>query len=238
MKIAFIVIGVGLAMMAVEFLLKARPWPKVAGWWGRALFLNAFQVVAVFLAGSTWNPWLLRHRLFSGEGLGTVGGALVGYFAITFVYYWWHRWRHRVNFLWKWFHQVHHSPQRIEIITSFYKHPFEIFANSVLSSAILYLGVGVGPAAAALATTLTGLAELFYHWNVPTPYWVGFLIQRPESHCVHHQKGVHHFNFADLPLWDMLFGTFKNPRVWKAKCGFGPKGEHRLGEMLSGKVIS
>ena len=49
------------------------------------------------------------------------------------------------------FHQVHHSPQRIEIITSFYKHPFEILANSVLSSAILYLLVGVGPEAGARA---------------------------------------------------------------------------------------
>jgi sterol desaturase/sphingolipid hydroxylase (fatty acid hydroxylase superfamily) len=238
MVITLCVIGVGLVMMAIEHFQGARAWPKVTDWWLRAIFLNSFQVASVFVAGKLWNPWLLTHRLWSAENLGTIGGGLVGYVAITFIYYWWHRWRHQFNFLWRWFHQVHHSPQRIEIITSFYKHPFEIFINSVLSSAILYLGIGVGPEAAALATILSGLAELVYHWNVSTPYWLGFIFQRPESHCVHHQDGVHKYNYSDLPIWDMIFGTFKNPKNWQAKCGFGPLKEHRLGEMLTGKVIA
>jgi len=32
-----------------------------------------------------------------------------------------------------------------------------------------------------------------------------------------------HFNYSDLPVWDMLFGTFRNPRQWRARCGFGEK---------------
>src|SRR5438552_1613546 len=80
----------------------------------------------------------------------------------------------------------------------------------------------------------TGLAELFYHWNVPTPHWLGYLIQRPESHCVHHQEGLHGYNYGDLPLWDMLFGTFRNPRRWEARCGFGPDKEQQLAQMLAG----
>src|SRR5262249_49098374 len=156
-----------------------------------ALLLNNVQVGVVFLAGYAWDGWLREHRPWSADELGVVGGALVGYLAITFFYYWWHRWRHEVGFLWRWLHQVHHSPQRIEIITSFYKHPFEIITNSILSSAIAYGVVGLGAEAAAGAVMLTGLAELFYHWNVPTPYWLGFVFQRPESHCVHHQAGLH-----------------------------------------------
>jgi sterol desaturase/sphingolipid hydroxylase (fatty acid hydroxylase superfamily) len=140
--------------------------------------------------------------------------------------------------LWRVFHQVHHSPQRIEIITSFYKHPLEIVVNGVLSSAILYLLVGLGPDAAAGAVALSGLAELFYHWNVPTPHWLGYLFQRPESHCVHHQEGLHSYNFSDLPVWDMLFGTFRNPRRWDARCGFGPEREPLLGQMLLGTDVN
>jgi sterol desaturase/sphingolipid hydroxylase (fatty acid hydroxylase superfamily) len=87
-----------------------------------------------------------------------------------------------------------------------------------------------------LAVTLTGIAELFYHWNVKTPYWVGYLIQRPESHLVHHQDGLHAYNYGDLPLWDILFGTFRNPRAWDARCGFGER-EHRLTEMLAGEDV-
>ncbi len=238
MVLPLIVIGVAAAMIAVELLHPGRRWPQVAGWWTRALLLNACQVGTVLLAGVAWDGFMVRHRPWSADRLGVTGGALVGYVAITFVYYWWHRLLHDLGFLWRWVHQVHHSPQRIEIVTSFYKHPIELVVNGVLSSAILYLLVGVGARAASVAVLLTGLAELFYHWNVRTPYWLGFIVQRPESHCIHHQEGVHSYNYADLPLWDMLFGTFRNPRRWDARCGFGPVNEARLPEMLAGVDVN
>lgn len=237
MTIFFAVLAVALVMMLIEHFASGRTWPQVRGWWARAICLNAVQVGAVWLAGVGWNGWMVRHRPWSADRLGLIGGATVGYIVVTFAYYWWHRWRHESSLLWRWFHQVHHSPQRIEVITSFYKHPFEIVINSLLSSAILYLGVGLSAAPASLAVLLTGLAELVYHWNVRTPHWLGYIFQRPESHCVHHQEGVHSFNYSDLPLWDMLFGTFRNPRTWDAKCGFAESGELRLGEMLLGVDI-
>ena len=180
------------------------------------------------LPGAAWNGWMVARRPWSADALGGVGGALTGYLVITFVYYWWHRLRHESDFLWRWLHQLHHSAQRLEIITSFYKHPLEIMADGFVSMIVLYWIVGLGPEAAAGATLIGGLAELFYHWNVRTPYWLGFVFQRPESHCVHHQEGVHSFNYSDLPIWDMLFGTFRNPgRSSDARCGFG-EDEHRV----------
>ncbi|MHC4955734.1 MAG: sterol desaturase family protein [Planctomycetota bacterium] len=238
MLITGVVLAVAIVMICYEAARPGRKWPRVAGWWARALFLNGVQVGVVFLAGVAWDGWMVRHRLFSADALGTAGGAVFGYLVITFIYYWWHRWRHEVDFLWRWLHQVHHSPQRIEIITSFYKHPLEVVVNGILSSAICYLLCGLGPQAASMAVLLTGLGELVYHWNVETPYWLGFVFQRPESHCIHHQDGVHRYNYADLPLWDMLFGTFKNPRSFSAACGLGATAEHRLGAMLAGVDVS
>src|SRR5258708_5183409 len=116
------------------------------------MMLCAIEVGMVFLAGVAWDGWMVRHRLWSAEALGVAGGAIVGYLVITFIYYWWHRWRHQSDFLWRWLHQVHHSPQRIEVITSFYKHPVEIVANSILSRAIMYLVIGDGPEAASIAS--------------------------------------------------------------------------------------
>jgi sterol desaturase/sphingolipid hydroxylase (fatty acid hydroxylase superfamily) len=234
MNITLFVLTVAIAMMIIERLRPGRNWPRVKGWWLRAIFLNAIQVGCVFLAAFAWDHWMMGRSLWNTKALGITGSAIVGYLVITFIYYWWHRVRHQNHFLWRWIHQVHHSPQRIEVITSFYKHPLELVINSILSSAILYMLVGVDPKAGSLAILLTGVAELFYHWNVKTPYWLGFIFQRPESHCVHHQEGLHKYNYSDLPLWDILFGTFLNPKRFEAKCGFGPERELRLGTMLMG----
>ena len=231
--ILLIVLGTAIVMIVAELIRPGRKWPKVAGWWIRALLLNAVQAGAAYGTAYALDPWMADRRLWNADALGVTGGAIAGYFAITFIFYWWHRARHASGFLWKWFHQVHHSPQRIEIITSFYKHPIEIVGNGVLSSSIAYLLLGLSPETSTYAVLLTGLAELFYHWNVPTPWWVGFIIQRPESHCIHHQSGVHAFNYGDLPIYDMMFGTFRNPKQWEAQCGFGDK-EFQLGRMLAG----
>jgi sterol desaturase/sphingolipid hydroxylase (fatty acid hydroxylase superfamily) len=231
------VLAAALVMIAVEQMHPGRRWPMVQGWVPRALLLSVAQAAAVFVTGLTWDRWFPQSRIWDASGLGVVTGAAIGYLAITFVYYWWHRARHEIPVIWRWLHQVHHSPQRIEVITSFYKHPLEQIANGALSSCVLFGLVGLDPAAAALAVTFTGLAELFYHWNVRTPYWLGFLIQRPESHCLHHRTGSHRSNYADLPLWDMLFGTFENPRHLEATCGFGPEREARLGAMLLGRDL-
>lgn len=227
-----------LVLFVCERLWTGRRFPEVRGWWPRALFLNGIQVGVTLAAPHLWDGWLLRHRLFAADRLGTVGGALLGYFVITYVYYWWHRWRHEIPFLWRWLHQIHHSAQRVEIITSFYKHPLELLLNGALSSVILYTVCGLAAPSAVIAVLLTGLAELVYHWNVRTPHWLGYLFQRPESHCIHHQEGLHAKNYADLPLWDMLFGTFENPLQWNARCGFGPGKEERLLEMLRGVDVN
>ncbi len=167
MYVTIIVLAIAIGMIIVEIIKPGRSWNKVKTWWRRALILNMVQVSSVYIAGIAWDKWFLGASLWNAEEYtGTNGGALLGYLVITFIYYWWHRLRHENMFLWNWFHQVHHSPQRIEIITSFYKHPIEILFNSMLSSFILYVLVGLGPESAAIAVLVTGIAELFYHWNV------------------------------------------------------------------------
>ena len=239
MLIAAIVFAAAISMMLVELLAPGRSWAKVKGWWLRALALNGVQAAMVFVAGVTWDIWLDGIALFDSQALfGHYGSVLFGYLAVTFIYYWWHRARHALPFLWRWVHQLHHSPQRLEIITSFYKHPVEIAFNSFLSSFILYFLCGLQPDAAVLTILITGLAELFYHWNVRTPFWLGFIFQRPESHCIHHKRGWHSQNYSDLPIWDMLFGTFHNPRRFDGDCGFTDDREARLGEMLLGRDVN
>jgi sterol desaturase/sphingolipid hydroxylase (fatty acid hydroxylase superfamily) len=226
-------------LIAGGFILVERLWPanelpRVRAWYWRVFVVNTVQAGIVILAGLTWDQWLNRTSLIELEKhLGVVGQGLVAYVVSSFVYYWWHRWRHTSRFWWNVCHQLHHSPRRIEVLTSFYKHPVEITLNSILSAGITYTFLGISIQAAMLYTAIAAIAEFFYHWNVRTPIWLGPLIQRPESHRVHHKRSYHTNNYADLPVFDIMFGTYENPRAAVTNCGFTEDREDRFEDLLA-----
>ena len=231
-----LVIALAVTLIIVERIWPARELPRVPNWWARVLFVNVVQLGLVVLAGLSWDRWLHSVALFHlRDHLGVAAQGFIAYFISTFVYYWWHRWRHESAWFWRFCHQLHHSPARIELVTSFYKHPLEITINSVISSSLVYLLLGCSVEAGALYTFLTAIAEYFYHLNLRTPRWIGWLIQRPESHRIHHQYRHHTQNFADLPLWDALFGTCHNPRreAVPDRCGYDDWREDRFDDMLA-----
>ncbi len=229
-----ILLGITAGMMVLEHYWPANTLPKVRNWWGRVILTNSIQILLVYIAGISWDRWFQGASLFQLKWhWGTWGSAVINYIVVTFIYYWWHRIRHESHWFWLLCHQLHHSPRRIEVVTSFYKHPVEITLNSILSSAIAYPLMGCSPAAASLTMLLTGIAELIYHWNIRTPIWLGYIFQRPESHRIHHKYRHHTQNFSDIPLWDILFGTFFNPREPIRQCGYDPEKEDRFEDMLA-----
>jgi sterol desaturase/sphingolipid hydroxylase (fatty acid hydroxylase superfamily) len=52
-------------------------------------------------------------------------------------------------------------------------------------------------------------------------------------HRVHHQLGHHAQNYG-LPLWDMLFRTWVNPKEYVTHCGFDEMRALRISDMLLG----
>jgi len=101
--------------------------------------------------------------------------------------------------------------------------------------------LGLSPEAGAWAAAFIGFCGVFQHAQVRTPRWLGYLIQRPESHAIHHARNVHAFNYADLPLWDMVFGTFRNgPAVGTPlpRQGFYDGASARVWEMLAFRDVS
>src|ERR1700722_8133748 len=129
-----LIIAATASFFVLERLFPGRELPEAPGWYVRAAFLNGCQLGIVVLAGVAWKRFFASASLFNVSGMPPLAQGLLGWFGGTFVFYWWHRARHDVDFLWRIFHQVHHSPTRIEVLTAFYKHPVEIAADSVLSS--------------------------------------------------------------------------------------------------------
>ncbi len=230
----YTILAIFVGCFLLERVFPGWPLPRVRTWPLRVVLVNGVQLGVIVLAGLTWERWLSGWSVFSLSGyLGSVGGGLLAYFIATFVFYWWHRWRHEYDFLWLAFHQIHHSPQRLEVITSFYKHPGEMVANSLIGSVLVYTLLGLSIKAGAVYTLCTAVGEFFYHTNVKTPRWVGFFFQRPEMHRIHHQYNRHRNNYGDITWWDMLFGTYENPKEWKHSCGFDDAKEQGLLRMLA-----
>lgn len=62
--------------------------------------------------------------------------------------------------------------------------------------------------------------------------------RRPKKLASHHGRGRHRGNYADLPVIDMLFGTFENPRGFHGRTGFYDGASARLGDLLLGRDVS
>lgn len=220
-----------------ERIAPGRELPHSVGWYFRALAINFVQLGVTLVTGKLW------LSLFSGGsllGLSTLAKpsleGIAGWVVGTFVFYWWHRLRHRNGF-WLVFHQIHHSASRIEVLTSFYKHPVEIFVNSFITAVILFPVLGVSLLASFWYNLFAATGEYFYHANVCAPRWLRYFVQTPELHSVHHQYNIHSYNFSDIPIWDRLFGTYRDATTFTDRCGFPDGAEQRLAEMLMFKDI-
>jgi sterol desaturase/sphingolipid hydroxylase (fatty acid hydroxylase superfamily) len=160
----------------------------------------------------------------------------IGWFIGTFVFYWWHRLRHSNGF-WVTFHQIHHSASRIEMLTSFYKHPLEIFINTFITSLILFPLLGCSLLGSIWYNFFAAIGEYLYHANVKTPKWLRYFVQTPELHSIHHELNVHKYNFSDIPIWDRIFGTYKDTTEFTVKCGFPNDNEQKIWKMLVFKDV-
>jgi sterol desaturase/sphingolipid hydroxylase (fatty acid hydroxylase superfamily) len=215
-----------------ERLRPGRELPNAPGWYTRAVLVLLIQVAITLSTNKLWLDVFSGASLFKLAALQMpVVEGIIGWIVGTFFFYWWHRIRH-LNGFWLIFHQVHHSPSRIEAVTSFYKHPAEIFFDSVLAAAVLYALLGCSLEGALWFNFFGAVAELFYHSNYKSPRWVRYFIQTPELHSIHHQLDVHHHNYSDLPVWDRLFGTYRDADSFAASCGFPRGNERKLGRML------
>ncbi|MEW6133238.1 MAG: sterol desaturase family protein [Pseudomonadota bacterium] len=239
MSVALFVIAAAALFFAAERMFPGRALPNSKGWYARAILLNLCQFGVVMLAGMTWEAWLQGLSVLDiSRSLPAPAQGLLAWFLGTFVFYWWHRARHESNLLWQSLHQIHHSASRIEILTAFYKHPVEMMSNSIIISLVLFSFLGASLEAAAWFNLFAAMGELFYHSNLKTPHWVGYVMQRPEHHSIHHEFDVHRYNFGDITWWDRLFGTFKDTDAFSARCGFEEGREQKIGEMLLFKNVN
>ena len=218
--------------LMTERLFPRREYPPVRFW-----NLIGFGCLIVTAIIGTWLPlllpsWVASHHLLDGSPLGIVGGIVIGYPLTALAMALVHRSCHEFHPLWLMGHQVHHSPRRLDIPGSAVFHPLDMALLTATSTIVSVFVLGLDPVAAAGVGYVGAVYGMFQHWNVKTPRWIGYVIQRPEAHGLHHELGVHARNYSDFPLWDMLMGTFENPETFDGDVGFAGDAPKRVGAML------
>jgi len=232
-----------LAGIVCEHRWPARRYPEIR-WWRVTcvMFSLGCGLVAIGVRSAMTSLVGDAAPLVDASRLGA-WSIPAGMLALTFATYWMHRALHRFDGWFRWVHQLHHSAERIDVWGANFGHPLQVVMQGVLIGLVYQLGFGLSHTHAAIITALLVALNTFEHMNVRTPRWIGYLVQRPESHNIHHQRGVHAHNYCDLPLWDIVFGTFVNPGVAPPHdrdigVGYYDSASTRIAAMLVGRDVT
>ncbi|MTI38966.1 sterol desaturase family protein, partial [Fulvivirga lutimaris] len=222
-----------------EVIAPARQLPKIKYWKLRGLaFFLAYIHLTTYIP-IIWDDFFLSYQLFDLSSMSIFTQVLVGVLIFEVVQYAWHISMHKSDFLFRVSHQVHHSAERIDIPSSFMFSLNDMIGLSLVGSLTFSLVLGLSPQAITITIITITFLSAFQHANINTPRWLGYILQRPESHNIHHAKGIHKYNYTDLPIIDMLFGTFKNPKTYEhEESGFYMGASNRLFDMLRFKDVT
>ncbi|HEY5801935.1 MAG TPA: sterol desaturase family protein [Burkholderiaceae bacterium] len=236
MEITEVLLYAGIAayplLWVAERIWPAAPLAALSKWDAIGLVgITAFMLIALHLPA--WLPaaWL-EVSLFKLAGWPLWSQVVAGHLLTTLLGYGWHRSVHAVPVLWRSFHQIHHSPDRLDVSTSYIFHPSEAVVYVLLAVFAAVTVLGLDPVAASMVGFIGSFNTVFQHANLRTPAWLTWFVQRPEAHSVHHQYGVHAHNYGDWPVWDKLFGTFRLDGNDGRRVGFDAPRSRRLGAML------
>ncbi len=236
--ISYIVFAIYGGLMFWEALFPARKLPKMKYWKLKGMLAFVLFFYLSSYLPLIWDGYLVNYQIFDLAFLGTFGGAFTGILLYEFGVYVWHRSMHSSNLLWRIFHQMHHSAERLDSYGAFYFSPMDMIGFTFLGSLCLVVVAGFTPEATTLIILGTTFFSIFQHSNIKTPRWLGYIIQRPEAHAIHHAKGIHAYNYSDISLFDILFGTFKNPKGYEHETGFYHGASDKVWEMISFKDIN
>lgn len=157
------------------------------------IFKAAFDLAPFKLAADDWRTWA------------------VGFIAVEFTYYWFHRASHCVRWLWA-THAVHHSARELVLPSAIRLGWTEFFSLGWLFFVALIL-LGFPPLVVA---TLLGL-NLIYQFPLHTEATgklgpLEWILNTPSHHRAHHSRDAEFLdcNFGGvLIVFDRLFGTFR-----------------------------
>ncbi len=191
-------------------------------------FLGMGQQVFAFIGTAlfvfTYTYILNNHSLFKFEN--NALSFILVFIGADFLFYWYHRFNHKLNFLWA-IHVVHHSSPEFNLSVSL-RHPWiQIFFSQIPN--LLFALLGFKLELMLLVTVVSYGYQFWTHTQMlkKVPL-LEYVFVTPKHHSVHHGKNDIYLdkNFgAVLIIWDYIFGTYQDE---KEQIEFGIIREARL----------
>jgi len=180
--------------------------------------LNGAMLAAIF--GLVWA--LVPHRF----GIGDWQGWVLGFFAVEFSYYWFHRGSHRIRWMWA-SHSVHHSAQQLTFLAS-----LRLGWTNVLSLGWLcylpLIAAGFDPRIVAALLAINLNFQFFLHSEaIPRLGMLEWVFNTPHHHRAHHASNPEFIdrNYGGmLIVWDRLFATIAPESDVPKRYGLAGKG--------------
>lgn len=171
----------------------------------------AERLINLFIAGSFYQLYFYiyeNYKLFEIPSNFLVWTALI--LATDFVWYWYHRLGHEVNFFWA-AHIVHHHSEEFNYTAA---------ARITTFQAIIRTGfwcilpcIGFHPTMIITMLVVHGAYSFFTHTQVAGRIkWLEYVFVTPSVHGVHHASDEKYLdkNYGDMfTFWDRIFGTFQ-----------------------------
>ncbi len=185
--------------------------------------------------------WLITMIPSGWAVLGGLNFALqfaVFFLINDFLRYWFHRWYHESNLLWR-IHRVHHTIVEMDAMSVFRHHILE----AVIKNGLIFLPLrllGIEPEVIILYSCIDVVKGFWHHANLRTSIGpLNYILNSPEQHWWHHEpgRGMYHNYGSVLSIWDQLFGTFMyRPREWPTEIGV--KGMDNFPDGYIGQMLS
>lgn len=202
-----------LAFMGIEYLVALKTGKNYFGFSnsiGNISIGIAERLLDTFTVGIFYFLYESLHRHF---GVFDIKPGYLLWFSLLlltdFIWYWYHRLAHEVNFLWA-AHVVHHQSEDFNYTVSARITVFQAFARMCFW-AILPV-IGFPPAMIISVQLVHGIYPFFIHTRtIPKLGILEYIFVTPSHHRVHHASNEQYLdkNYGDVFIfWDKLFNTF------------------------------
>jgi sterol desaturase/sphingolipid hydroxylase (fatty acid hydroxylase superfamily) len=173
------------------------------------------QTVGLLLAlvTVTGYGYVFRHYPLVRWDAGSPWPWVVGIVGLDFLYYWWHRASHEVNFLWA-AHVVHHQSEDYNLAVALRQAWFTGLTSLPFYLPLAMLGANVE--VFVISNSISLVYQFWIHTElVRTVDPFEWILNTPSHHRVHHATNPQYLdrNYgAILIIWDRMFGTFEPER--------------------------